>query len=224
MLETISRTSLNETVFEKLKSSIINNVLKPGEKLTVESLSKKLGVSRTPVSNALQALEKDGYIVILPQNGTYVRELTSEELAVIYDLREVIEGLVAKLIIKNINREKLSQYLKSFHEFLEYDSYDEDIIERFYSLELEFHDYLVSACPYIIKNEIRNIVDLTKRSRKLLLQHEVSVSISTVIKDKDIKLHMQLIESLLCGDVETAENIAKQDVRDTKTEVLKYFY
>lgn len=224
MLDKIDNRKLNEMVYEKIKESIIDNILKPGEKLNIEDLSKQLGVSRTPISNAMKALEMDNYVVIYPQSGTHVKELTEEELGIIYDLRELIEGLVVRLIISSNNRTKLQEYQSEFEKYMDVEVFSRELIYEFFNLELEFHDYLTSLCPPIIKSEIKNIIDLTKRSRKLNLEYEMDQGELTYIKEEDIKLHIKLIVAIQNGEVDIAEKLAKKDVRQTKEEVLKNLY
>lgn len=83
MFNKVKYSSLNELIYEEIKAKIINNELKPNEKLDVDFLSNSLGVSRTPVTNALKSLNKDGYVIINPRSGSYVRELSKEELSCI---------------------------------------------------------------------------------------------------------------------------------------------
>lgn len=94
MFNRVKYSSLNELIYDEIKSKILTNELKPNEKLDIDYLSTSLGVSRTPVTNALKSLQKDGYVVINPRSGSYVRELTKEELEYIFDFREVLEAQV----------------------------------------------------------------------------------------------------------------------------------
>jgi len=224
MLERIDNRKLNDMVFDKIKESIIGNILKPGEKLNIEELAQQLGVSRTPVSNAMKALEMDSYVVIYPQSGTFVRSLTEDEIAVIYDLREQIEGMVVRLAIAADSKDRLRHYLDQIKGFMSIDTFTNDDIHQFFDLELELHDYLSSLSPQVIRSEIRNIIDLTKRSRRLNLEYEMKQGELTHIKDEDISLHLQLIEAIYKGDVETAERLVKLDVRQAKEDILRNLY
>ena len=224
MLDKIDTRKLNEVAYEKIKDGIINNFFKPGDKLNMEDLSNQLGVSRTPISNALKALEKDNYVVIFPQSGTHVRALSDEELGTIYDLREQVEGLIIRLIIPVINSTRLVEFKAEFEKYMAVEEFNEDMIYEFFNLELIFHDYLTSLCPPIIKSEIVNIIDLTKRSRKLNLAYEIDQGEQVYIKEEDIKLHISLIDAILEGDIGTAERLARKDVRQTKEDVLKNLY
>src|SRR5690625_3156449 len=199
MFDKVNLKKLNEQVYAAIKNAIIEDELKPGEKLSVERISKELGVSRTPVSNAMQVLERDGYVIILPQSGTYVRQLSLEEIKAIYELRESIEGMIVKLIINKIDRQQLKQFSKSFDQFLSRYN-DVEVIDEYFNLDLAFHEYLISLCPQIIQKDIRNIIDLTKRSRKLNLLYEMKEKEIISIMEKEINNHKDIIKSLLKGD------------------------
>lgn len=224
MLSKIENRNRNEMVYETIKSSIINDILKPGQKLNIEELSKQLGVSRTPISNAMKALEMDNYVVILPQNGTKVRELTEEELGIVYDMREIIEGMIVRIISFSEHKIKLEMYRSEFEKYMQLDQFSKDLICEFYGLELEFHDFLTSICPSIIQSETKNIIDLTKRSRKLNLEYELNHMNVVYIKEEDIKLHIRLIDAMLNDDIDLAEKLAKLDVRQTKVEVFRNLF
>jgi DNA-binding GntR family transcriptional regulator len=215
--------NFNEQVYEIIKNSIIEDKFKPGEKLSVERISKQLGVSRTPVSNALQSLERDGYVEIVSQSGTYVKELSLEEIKSIYELREEIEGLVVRTAFVKSDKVQLEFFLKKFNQFLERNE-DRKLLLEYFQLDLEFHEYLVGLCPPIIRKETRNIIELTKRSRRLNLLHELEEKGFKDIMEKEIENHSNIVIALLGNDVEKAVFFAKHDVRETKEQVLQYLY
>ncbi|MBP1933327.1 GntR family transcriptional regulator [Ammoniphilus resinae] len=220
----LNKKSLSEQVYELIKKEIILDNLKPGEKLSVEKISKHLNVSRTPVSNALQALERDGYVEIVPQSGTYVRELSLEEIKAIYELREEIEGLVAKIAINKVDSKILEDYLQKFHQFLIKEEVNEEVLLDYFQLDLELHDYLLRFCPQIIQKETRNIIDLTKRSRRLCILYELKEKSPKDLIKKEIRNHREIIDAFLEKDLDKAIYYSKRDVREAKEQVLKFFY
>lgn len=114
MFNRVKYSSLNELIYDEIKSKILTNELKPNEKLDIDYLSTSLGVSRTPVTNALKSLKKDGYVVIQSPNGSYVRELTKEELEYIFDFREVLEAQVIRKAITKLDKKKLKEFGEKF--------------------------------------------------------------------------------------------------------------
>ena len=86
---------LREVVFENIRKAIIEGVLKPGERLMEIQLSEQLGVSRTPVREAIRMLELEGLVVMLPRKGAYVANISKKDLMDILEVRVGLEGLAA---------------------------------------------------------------------------------------------------------------------------------
>lgn len=93
----VQHTPLAEQAREQIRASILDGTLKPGERLTIEQLATELGVSRTPVREALKALEQDGLIHLLPHRGAVVELVAREEVYRRYTIRAMLEGYAAEL-------------------------------------------------------------------------------------------------------------------------------
>jgi len=104
MMETtytpLNHTDLTEQTYEVLKESILRRQIKPGEKISVEEVARALGVSRTPVMDALKRLAGDGLVEIIPRRGTFVTELTAKDVAELFDIRLMIELYAAQWILR----------------------------------------------------------------------------------------------------------------------------
>lgn len=106
--EMIKRQPLSDAVVDKIIKWIITGALKPGEKISSESIAKQLGVSRTPVREALKSLEKIGLIVSTPYVGTYVNAMQIEDILEIYALRENLETFIVQYIMAHIQEEDIA--------------------------------------------------------------------------------------------------------------------
>ncbi len=93
-------STLTERVYNLVKEAILNLKLKPGSPLVEDELARQLGTSKTPVRDALLALERDGLVTKIPYKGTYVAELNHSDAIEIFQLRSVIEGLAGRLAVK----------------------------------------------------------------------------------------------------------------------------
>lgn len=225
VFEKIRYGNLNEIVCAEIKKKIIDNVLKPGDRLDVEALSTQLGVSRTPVTNALKALAQSGYVVVYPRSGSYVRKYSAEEIEAIFDFREALEALIAKKAVGRVEKAVLRQYEAEFRRILETDDTecDEPWIEAFFLIEINFHHLLIQTCPQIIGREIQNLVDLTKRLRKLHLKHSSENDDGSDFRRQEIFLHLDLIRALLEDNAEEAEALVRQDIERTKRGILSSY-
>ena len=99
--------TLEEYVAHRIREAILKGYYKPGERLDQTELAELLGVSRSPVRDALKRLAAEGLVTLHPHRGAMVAELSREELEEIYLIRRVLEGLAARLAVPNINAEQL---------------------------------------------------------------------------------------------------------------------
>jgi DNA-binding GntR family transcriptional regulator len=103
----VSVQRLTDAAYQALKNLILAKTLTPGQRLNVDDLAGQLGMSRTPVKDALNALATEGLVEILPRRGTFVAGLAPEEIAEVFELRRALELLAAELLIARITDEDL---------------------------------------------------------------------------------------------------------------------
>ncbi len=99
--------SLTSIIFEKIREDILNGMYNPGEKIVEAKLADELGVSRTPVREALKQLELDGLVENIPNRGVIVKGVTAQDIKDIYTIREAIEGIAAKWSVERMSQEEL---------------------------------------------------------------------------------------------------------------------
>lgn len=96
-------------VYLTIKEAILDMKLKPGSPLVEDELARQLGTSKTPVRDALLALERDGLVVKIPYKGTYVAEVSLKDATEIFELRAVLEGLAARLATRSFSPRELDE-------------------------------------------------------------------------------------------------------------------
>lgn len=99
---------LGEIVFEYLRNLILEGELKPGERLMEINLAEQLGVSRTPVREAIRKLEKEKFVEMIPRKGAYVAELTTKDAIDVLEIRKLLEGHAAYLAAQNMTSEEIA--------------------------------------------------------------------------------------------------------------------
>jgi DNA-binding GntR family transcriptional regulator len=98
-----------EAAFEKIKEAIIKGHFKPGEKLVEQTLAQEMGVSRTPVREAIRRLEAEGFVVSIPRKGVVVSRADKEEIVQLYSIRAELEGLAARWAIENADEDDIQK-------------------------------------------------------------------------------------------------------------------
>src|SRR5215470_9403562 len=117
--------NLSARVYSQIKNLILSNEVLPGQKLHHQELSERLGVSRTPVREALTRLVQEGYVSLLPNRGFTCKEIRLQEAEELYDLREALEAFGVESAIKNVTDASLNQLARKM------DLYGEDVRKRF---------------------------------------------------------------------------------------------
>jgi|SRR3990172_6595712 len=102
-------STLTERAYATIKKSILDLSLKPGSALVEDTLARQLGTSKTPVRDALLALERDGLVVKIPYKGTYVAEVALRDAVEIFELRAVLEGLAGRLATRSFSPRELDE-------------------------------------------------------------------------------------------------------------------
>lgn len=203
---------LNKKAYNIIKNRIIFDELHPGQRLSVAKLAQELEISRTPVAVALSTLERDGYVVVYPQRGTFVRELTPFELEIIFRARAALGKLVIQSAGHLTDRNELEVFYNEFKRFrsMKYIS-NPDLIELFY-IDVEFHRLLDECIPGIIHDQTKVIADLTMNSRYLAYRKRFGGSSDQKIKELCCDNHILIIEHLLKNDVDQAAEAFVKDV------------
>ncbi len=97
----LESVGLKQQIQARLKQAILDGVLAPGQQLVEGEIARQFGVSRSPVREAIQDLERQGYLVKKPRRGTFVTELTPQSVVEIYSLRILLEGYAAAIVAEN---------------------------------------------------------------------------------------------------------------------------
>src|SRR5271167_849521 len=103
------RANLDDHIYERLKAMIIDGTLLPGERIVPDQLARDMGVSRTPMLSALKRLSQERVITWRSRRGVFVRRLSKRELAMVFEVREVLEGLAARRAAMLIKPQQVEQ-------------------------------------------------------------------------------------------------------------------
>ncbi len=144
-LDTQKLFSLKDKAYQSIKLEIIVGNLKPGIFLIEEKISKSMNISRGPIREALNRLEKEGFVKIIPYKGTMVSHITQQEVKDICRIREILEPLAAKEAFLKISQSDLERIKR---DFIRLSSRSENIESKnhFFVLDKYFHKLLYSEC------------------------------------------------------------------------------
>lgn len=203
---------LREVVSEALREAIISGLLKPGERLMEIQLAEELGVSRTPVREAIRKLELEGFVVMVPRRGTYVADLSIKDINEVFEIRTALDVLAAGLAAERITEEELEQMERLLVEIGEY--IDQGDIDNIVEVDTRFHDILYSAS----RND--RLVGIISNLREQFTRFRtVSMAFPGRLKDT-LDEHRKMLEAIAQRNVELAQQIAREHMENSEQTLL----
>lgn len=150
--EQIKPLSLRDEVVRQVRLAIIEGRLKPGDHIVEKNLTAELGVSRTPVREALILLEREGLVVSEVNRGSFVRSFSEADVTHIFSMRTTLENFAAELIVQQLDEDDF-RYLKQSIEG-QREAIESDNFKRVRSIDMSFHQYLIEQTrhPLLIRN------------------------------------------------------------------------
>src|SRR5882762_1362862 len=112
-MQKIARINVSEAAYSAVKKILLSSKYSPGGRVDIEELCRDLGVSRTPVFDALNRLQAEGLVEIVPRKGVYLVTLSEEKASELYAIRETLEAMATKLAAKNVTDRQLDQLRKA---------------------------------------------------------------------------------------------------------------
>ena len=204
---------LRDVVFNTLRQAIITGEFAPGERLMEIALANRLGVSRTPVREAIRKLELEGLVVMIPRKGAEVAKITEKDLRDVLEVRSSLEELAAELAAERMNdevKEKLEKALKEFEEAIESD--DNAAIA---DSDVDFHDVIFEATGSARLIQIIN--NLREQMDRYRLEYVKDTEYHTVLLNE----HRELAKAMVEGRKEDARKIMKRHIDNQEMTVIR---
>lgn len=205
--------SLHATVFNEIEKNILSGVYPPGQQLTELKLSKDLGVSRTPVREALRQLELEGLVKTVPNKGAKVVGVSDKDIKDIYTIRMSLEALAARWAAENIS----AKGLKDLTETVELQEFyvSKNDYEKVWQLDRSFHEILYAASE---SRPLQSV--LTQFHNYLRKAREISIR-STGRALVAVSEHRGIVDAITQKDLDKAETLAREHVAMALENILK---
>lgn len=179
---------LRDVVFNTLRQAILRGELKPGERLMEIQLANKLGVSRTPIREAIRKLELEGLVLMIPRRGAEVAEITEKSLRDVLEVRRALEELSVKLACERITEEQIEELKVAAKEF-------ERVLKNgdvtaYAEADVKFHDIIYYA------TDNQRLIALLYNLREQMYRYRVEYLKRTEVHEKLLAEHQYIIEML----------------------------
>ena len=212
----MAERNLNNRVYQQIKQMMLNYEISPGQRLIFSDLAEKLGVSRTPVNNALSLLAKEGFLDFTPNQGYTVHQINREEADSLYELRLILElGALDKVMV-NLTPEKLKELEKKEKTFR--DAVAQNVSRGRFMLDEEFHACIVEMTGNIYMCEyFREIYE------RIFLRHRIG----PLRGDRQQQVpdeHHEIFEAIRSRDVNRAKEAITHHVNAGKEYIYSFIF
>ncbi|OON98345.1 MAG: GntR family transcriptional regulator [Epulopiscium sp. Nele67-Bin004] len=205
---------LRDVVFQSLRDAIIVGDLPAGERLMETQLAEKLGVSRTPVREAIRRLETEGLVVMVPRKGAQVAPFTKKDIQDVLEVRAALEALATKLACTrtdDLEFMKLQIVLKEY----EFAVRDHDV-DMMIQKDVEFHDIIFAAT----KND--RLIQMSSNIREQVQRYRIAYLKKVDDGARVLQEHIAILEAIQKGDADGAAELATEHINTQLDSILKY--
>lgn len=203
---------LRDVVFNTLRRAILRGELKPGERLMEIQLANKLGVSRTPIREAIRKLELEGLVLMIPRKGAEVAEITEKNLRDVLEVRCALEELAVQLACDRIDKEKLKELHAAAEHFRQI--LDSDDITAIGEADEAFHDVIFAATD----NE--RLIQLLNNLREQMYRYRIEYLKKKECHPQLLEEHAAIIKAIEERDKEKATQITTQHIANQANTVV----
>jgi DNA-binding GntR family transcriptional regulator len=205
--------NLSARVYNEIKSLILSNEVMPGQKLHHQELSERLGVSRTPVREALTRLVQEGYVSFLPNRGFTCKEIRLQEAEELYEVREALEAFAVERAVRNLTEPGLNRLRAKIN------SYGKDTEKRFTRERLVYDqdvhlEIAALAGNETLKNSLAHVFERIVLKRRTDGLYDPARGLAAHQE------HLHLLEAIERRDVEAAVRMVRTHINAGKQNVL----
>lgn len=204
---------LRELVCENLIDAINTGILSPGERLMEIQIAEEMGVSRTPVREAIRKLELEGFVVMIPRRGTYVANISIKDINEVYEIRSALDILAGGLAAERINDEEIEEMRELL--VLTEKHIEENNLSKIVEIDTKFHDILYTAS----RNE--RLVNIINNLREQITSiRGKSMNYPGRLVDT-LDEHKEIVESIAARDIDRAEEAVRAHLENAEQTLLQ---
>lgn len=183
---------LRDVVFQTLRQAILRGELEPGERLMEIHLANRLGVSRTPIREAIRKLELEGLVVMIPRRGAIVASITEKDLQDVLEVRRTLEIMAGEMACERITPKLLQQLEEAGREFMKLKDTDE--FTSLAEVDVKFHDIIYAA------TDNQRLITILNNLREQMYRYRLEYLKDTGSHERLNSEHCQIYEGIKRGD------------------------
>lgn len=195
---------LRDVVFQTLEQAILMGELEPGERLMEIQLANRLGVSRTPIREAIRKLELEGLVVMIPRKGAQVAKITERDLKNVLEVRCALEELAVELACQRITPDELDSLKKTCEEFRR--ATERKDLSLLAEKDIAFHDIIYGA------SHNDRLIQMLNNLRQQMYRYRIEYLKDNTAHQTLIKEHQTLIQYIEKKDIQQAQEMMKHHI------------
>lgn len=204
---------LRDVVFNTLRRAILKGELEPGERLMEIALANKLGVSRTPIREAIRKLELEGLVVMIPRKGAEVARITEKDLRDVLEVRTSLEKLAIELTCDRISDEEILDLRETCQAFA--DSLGSEELTTMAEKDVAFHDVLFRAT----KNA--RLIQILNNLREQMYRYRLEYLKDVEARPRLVEEHKQILDAVIRKDKEEAVQLIQEHIYIQEVTVIR---
>lgn len=204
---------LRDVVFNTLRQAILKGELKPGERLMEIALAERLGVSRTPIREAMRKLELEGLVVMIPRRGAQVANITEKDLNDVLEVRLALENMAIEKACNRMTEDQTDKLWIAAREFEK--TMTEGNLVRLAEADVEFHEIIYQASDNRRLNQVLNNL------REQIYRYRVEYLKDEETRNVLVKEHEELYHAIKERDVSRALEISSKHIENQRKAIIQ---
>lgn len=206
---------LRDVVFNTLREAILKGDFAPGERLMEKQLAERMGVSRTPIREAIRKLELEGLVIMVPRKGAEVARITGKDISDVLEVRATLEALAVKLACKKMSDQELKDLEVVNDAFKK--AADSKDVKTLIEKDVEFHDIIFHS------SDNEKLIQIINNLREQIYRFRVEYIYKMTSYDGLVSEHEEIVKAMIARKGKDASNIAQEHIENQERSVLEFF-
>ena len=204
---------LREVVFNTLRQAILKGELKPGERLMEIALAEKLGVSRTPIREAMRKLELEGLVVMIPRRGAQVANITEKDLNDVLEVRITLENMAIEKACANMTDADIRK-LEQAAEVFQTSTAEGDLV-KMAEADVTFHEVIYEAA------DNKRLMQVLNNLREQIYRYRVEYLKEDESRNRLVKEHEKITRAIKERDVKAAQELSFEHLENQRMGIIQ---
>ncbi len=204
---------LRDIVFNSLRKAILKGELEPGERLMEKQLAEKMGVSRTPIREAIRKLELEGLVIMVPRKGAEVAMITEQDIKDVLEVRAALESLAVKLACQRMEKQDINNLLAVNDAFT--GAAKRHDVETVIKKDVEFHDTIYAA------TNNNKLVGMINNLQEQIYRFRVEYIRELEDFDDIVREHEEIVAAIVDRKSDLAQDIATRHIENQEEAVVR---